>query len=114
MAFTLTLDPAAYINLDLFPATVRSESGTFVPTHEEYRVIVTDSHFYVIDDTINGPDAIVRVGLVEFAKTGKKEYTVTSDTDTFYIERATNCGCGSRLRGIHPFAGVPFISQLKK
>lgn len=114
MAFTLTLDPANYISLDLFPATVRSQNGTFTPAHEEYRVIVTDSHFYVLDDTGVGPDAIVRLELVEFEKTGRTEYTVTTASEIFYIERATNCGCGSRLRGIHPFAGVPFISQLKK
>jgi hypothetical protein len=31
---------------------------------------------------------------------------VTSN-HAFLITRAPNCGCGSRIRGLYPFAGVP-------
>lgn len=111
MAFTLDVEPAQYINLDLFPAKVEEEG--FVPAHEEYRVIVTDNYLYVINDSPNGPYLAVKEPLVKFVSLGKGAYTVQTEHDTYTIERALNCGCGSRLRGLHPFAGVPFISQLK-
>jgi hypothetical protein len=114
MAFTLDVFPAAYINLDLFPAKVRSESGLFAPQHEEYRVIVTDNHLYIIDDTPDGPQCIVTEALTEFGGSNKDGYTVTTEHERYFIERALNCGCGSRLRGLHPFAGVPHTAQLRK
>ncbi|QFG12202.1 Hypothetical Protein OBI_RACECAR_74 [Arthrobacter phage Racecar] len=110
MAFTLDVEPAQYINLDLFPAKVSAPS--FASKHEEYRVIVTNNYLYVIDDSINGPYPVVREPLVEFVSLGKGAYTVRTEHDTYTVERALNCGCGSRLRGLHPFAGVPFVSQL--
>lgn len=105
MAFTIDVEPANYINLDLFPAKV--ESSIFKPLHEEYRVIVTDNYLYVIDDTIDGPAPIVREPLLSFEGDNKIGYTVETELGTVHIQRALNCGCGSRLRGIHPFAGVP-------
>jgi hypothetical protein len=114
MAFTLNVFPAAYINLDLFPAKITTVDGVFEPKHEEYRVIVTDNYLYIIDDMPEGPECILTEPLVSFEGTNKTGYTVVSGNHAFLIQRALNCGCGSRLRGLHPFAGVPFVSQLGK
>lgn len=111
MAFTIDVEPASFIWLDLFPATVRAESGSFQATHEEYRVIVTDNYFYVLDETIDGPAAIIKEPLTDFSGSNKVGYTISTETEIYYVERALNCGCGSRLRGIHPFAGVPFVAR---
>lgn len=114
MAFTIDVQPAAFINLDLFPAKVFTSVGSFEPKHEEYRVIVTDNYLYIIDDTIDGPKALVSEPLQGFSGTNKTGYTVQTGDGLYFIERALNCGCGSRLRGLHPFAGVPFVAQLGK
>lgn len=114
MAFTIDVQPAAYINLDLFPAKIFVSLGSFEPKHEEYRVIVTDNYFYIIDDQPEGPAAIVSEPLKGFSGTNKTGWTVETDSGLYFVERALNCGCGSRLRGLHPFAGVPFVAQLGK
>jgi hypothetical protein len=114
MAIKLDVFPAAYINVDLFPAKITTVEGMFQPTHEEYRVIVTDNYLYIIDDLPEGPEAVVSEPLVKFEGSNKTGYTVITGSQIFLIERALNCGCGTRLRGLHPFAGVPFISQLGK
>lgn len=114
MAFTISVHPAAYINLDLFPAKIFVSVGSFEPKHEEYRVIVTDNYFYIIDDRPEGPEAILTEPLKGFSGSNKIGYTVETDSGLYFVERALNCGCGSRLRGLHPFMGVPFVSQLGK
>lgn len=110
MAYTIDVEPADFIWLDLFPAKI-SQSATFQPVHEEYRVIVTNNYFYLLDDTIDGPQAIIKEPLKDFSGSNKVGYTVTTETDTYLVERAINCGCGSRLRGLHPFAGVPYAAR---
>lgn len=107
MAFTIDVFPANEVWLDLFPAKVYGETQEFVAAHEEYRVIVTDTYFYIIDDTIDGPKAIVSLPTVEFLGNNKVGYSVTTPEGEFYISRAQNCGCGSRIRGLFPFAGIP-------
>lgn len=109
MAFTIDVEPAEFIWLDLFPAKIASE--LFQPIHEEYRVIVTDNYFYLIDDTIDGPQAIIKEPLTDFSGSNKEGYTVSTETGSYLVQRALNCGCGSRLRGLHPFAGVPFVAR---
>ena len=107
MAFTIDVYPANAVWLDLFPAKITTVEGLFVPVHEEYRVIVTDTYFYIIDDTVDGPKAIVAEPTIQFEGTNKTGYTVVTPTQIFLVSRAPNCGCGSRIRGIFPFAGVP-------
>lgn len=115
MAFTLDVQPAAFIYLDLFPAKFFvHDTYEFQPKHEEYRIIVTDNRFYIIDDTTEGPAVVHELPLTSFEGSNKTGYTVTTPEVVFHVERALNCGCGSRLRGLHPFAGVPYISQLGK
>lgn len=105
MAFTLDVEPANEVYLDIFPAKV-STTSDFPTPHEEFRVIVTDNRFYVIDDTIDGPKAVVSEPYTEFVGSNKEGYTVLTAIGTFQFSRAENCGCGSRIRGLHPFAGV--------
>lgn len=110
MAFTIDVEPANQVWLDLFPAKIQVTPdpwADFQPAHEEYRVIVTDTYFYIIDDTLDGPKAIVTLPVVAFEGTVKVGYTVTTKEASFLLVRAANCGCGSRIRGLHPFAGVP-------
>ncbi|UDL16760.1 hypothetical protein SEA_ATUIN_67 [Arthrobacter phage Atuin] len=106
MAKDFDLPRPAYIRLDLFPASV-NDMG------EELRVIVTDSVFYVFDETLTGPEAVISEPLVSFEGSNQTGYTVVTESNTYAVARALNCGCGSRLRGIHPFMGVPYASQLK-
>lgn len=107
MAFTIDVEPANEVWLDLFPAKVYDETQEFVAIHEEYRVIVTDNRLYIIDDTIDGPKAIISEPLSTFSGDNKTGYLVFTEYRHYKIERAKNCGCGSRIRGLHPFAGVP-------
>lgn len=113
MAFTIDVQPAAFIYLDLFPARIET-NDTFQSLHEEYRVIVTDNRLYIIDDRPEGPEAIVSEALVKFEGTNKTGYTVYTSNEIFRITRALNCGCGSRLRGLRPFDGVPYEAHLGK
>lgn len=105
--FTIDVQPANAVWLDLFPAKITTVEGLFEPSHEEYRVIVTDTYFYIIDDTIDGPKAILTEPTVNYEGSNKIGYTVTTPDQIFLISRAPNCGCGSRIRGIFPFPGVP-------
>lgn len=109
MAYTIDVFPANEIWLDLFPAKIDPQTDEFEPKHEEYRVIVTDNYLYIIDDTIDGPKAIFTDPLLHFEGTNKVGYTVTTELGTFHVSRAPNCGCGSRIRGIYPFPGVPQV-----
>lgn len=115
MAFTIDVEPAIHIQMDLFPASVRPGGEEGTPIGEELRVIVTDNYFYVIDDTIDGPAAIIKEPLESFDGSNKLGYTVTTTQgNTYYFSRALNCGCGSRLRGLHPFAGVPWVARSER
>lgn len=107
MPYTIDVEPANEVWLDLFPAKIESDS--WEPAHEAYRVIVTDTYFYIIDDLSEGPAAIVTEPTVAFEGNNKVGYTVTTPDNSFYITRAPNCGCGTRLRGVFPFAGVPQV-----
>jgi hypothetical protein len=112
MAFTIDVEPANEVWLDLFPAKISVPADPwagFQPAHEEYRVIVTDNHLYIIDDTIDGPKSILTDPLIHFEGTNKVGYTVVTELGTFHVTRAPNCGCGSRIRGLHPFAGIPQV-----
>lgn len=108
---TLDVEPAAFWYLDLFPASVQ-ESGSVIG--EEFRVIVTDNHFYVLEEIGTGPALFIKEPLESFEGTNKTGYTVTAGGRQFFIQRAANCGCGSRLRGVSVFPGVPHESHLPK
>lgn len=109
MKFTIDVEPANAVWLDLFPAKIQTVEGLFEPIHEEYRVIVTDTYFYIIDDTDDGPKALITEPTIQFEGSNKTGYNIVTPTQIFHITRAPNCGCGSRIRGIRPFAGVPQV-----
>lgn len=110
-SFTLDVEPANEVWLDLFPAKVYDETLEFVPVHEEYRVIVTDNHFYLIDDTIDGPKVIISEPIESLYGSNKAGYRIYTTYRHYIVERAQNCGCGSRIRGLFPFAGVPQVRK---
>lgn len=109
MAFHIDVQPAAYVQLDLFPASVVRDGESL---GEELRVVVTDNHFYVFTDAVEGPYALIGLPLISFDGNNKDGYTIETAETTFAVKRAQNCGCGSRLRGIRPFAGIPYITQI--
>lgn len=104
---------AQHIKLDLFPAVV---TNTNLPdTDSEHylgngnRVIVTDTHLYVFKDGSEAPDAYILGTHASFSGSTTPGYDVAlEDGSVYHVIRAVNCGCGSRLRGFHPFPGVPY------
>ena len=113
MAWTIDVEPASFIWIDLFPAMVSVGGENEKPMDDqELKVIVTDNYFYVIGDTLEGPAAIIKEPLESFDGSNKVGYTVTTSlNNTYYFRRADNCGCGTRLRGIFPFPGVPLAAR---
>jgi hypothetical protein len=114
MAYTIDVEPAQYLQLDIFPASVFPGGEENPSLGDELRAIVTDNYFYVIHDTISGPQLLIKEALVLFEGSNKTGYTVTTEESKYFVKRALNCGCGSRVRGIHPFPGVPHIAHLNK
>lgn len=95
------------IRLDLFPARVEGLAAVA-------RVIVTDSHYYVLVDSPTGPEPAFSGALHDLTGRNTTGYTVT-DANTgeeYDFRRSTSCGCGSRLRGYRPFPGVPLTARL--
>lgn len=108
MIFKLDLEPAEVIHADLFPAEVIGQS--FRPDKNgQFRAIVTDNHFYVIADASTGPYLVIKDPFVSLEGSARKGYTVITTTDIYTVIKAPNCGCGSRLRSLHPFIGVPYV-----
>lgn len=106
--------PAQHIKLDLFPAKVSLlQDKELIPVTAEgtdNRVIVTDSHLYVFRDGSEAPDPYIIEPITTFLGSTNKGYTVVTSSDSVYhVIRAVSCGCGSRLRGFHPFPGVPYV-----
>lgn len=99
----LDLDPAKYILLDIFPSTVTTSEGVIGP---EARTILTDTHLYVIMDAPTGPELALKVPFTEDYEGSVKEGLQIGE---YFVEKQATCGCGSRLRGIYPFIGVPFL-----
>jgi hypothetical protein len=113
---TLDLKPAKFIRLDLFPAQIMEMTDLKNPTlvSKDMRIIITDDMVYIFKEGNQGPMIHYASWLEEFTGSNKTGYIATTAAgETFQIARATNCGCGSSLRGFFPFPGTPFISQLK-
>lgn len=105
------LHEAQYIRLDLFPCRVTKTGDESALPAKEYRVIATDNRLYVLIDSPEGPDALVNEALTDFSGDYNSGFTVTTTESVYTVERELNCGCGSRLRGYHPFLFVPHISR---
>lgn len=112
MPWNVPVAPALFLWMELFPAQVHLGTENDPPfENQELKVSVTDNHFYVFEDTVDGPAKVVEEVLLEFDGSNKTGYTVTTDQNTYFFRRATNCGCGSRLRGFRPFEGVPLQAR---
>lgn len=97
-----------FIRLDLFPAdaTVNGETA-----FRASRVIVTDEEVYVYRDAPMGPEIAYQARLEELEGRRTIGYTLSmANGDSVFIKNASGCGCGSRLKGYHPFVGVPHVS----
>lgn len=103
----LNVEPAEFIYFDLFPSTV-TKIGSNEPYGDSFRTIVTNDYLYVIVETGYGPDLLIKEPLVSIEGSHSAGFQVNDYT----ITRSINCGCGTTLRGIYPFMGVPFRSQL--
>lgn len=98
----LDVEPAEYVRLDLFPCIVTGPETTLGP---ESRVILTDNHLYVIVDAPKGPELALKEPFE-----GPLEGNLHNgyQIGPYSITKQVSCGCGSRLRGIFPFLGVPY------
>lgn len=107
----LPVQDAKYMILDLFPATVEVDGE---PMGDANKVVVTDNRLYVIKDAPYGPYIHFEDGASyeTFDRPSLLEYTVdTTGGHHVSIKRTKHCACGSRLRGVYPFIGVPYRKQ---
>lgn len=107
----IQVQPANGILVDTFPASVDVDGADL---GDQYRVIITDSHLVILEDGPKGPRVAVEVPYISQEGNNKNGWSVTTTDDgsyTYSIKRVYHCGCGSRLRGVHPFAGVPFLPR---
>lgn len=115
MPYTYTpLQDAQHIKLDLFPSNVAlphadvSEEFPF-PTGDK-RTIVTDSHLLIFTDGSENVTTLVEEPIISFEGSPAAGYMVEiADGTVYHVFRAASCGCGSRLRGFHPFPGTPYL-----
>ena len=99
---------ASFVRLDLFPASATLDTGEI---YTPARVIVTDDAVHVYMDASGGPAEVYTARLDDFSGRRTTGYTAVSDGGVVVtIARASGCGCGSRLKGFRPFAGVPQVS----
>lgn len=105
----LRLHEANAIQLDWFPLNVVRDGEEFLPTGSDYRVIVTDSHFYVLTDGLAGPVSPVSEELVAFDGNHREGFTIVTTEATYFAKKAPSCGCGSQIRGFHPYLHVPHV-----
>ena len=108
MPYTIEVEPAEYLWIDLFPADITKPDGEVMG---EVRVIVTNDRMYVLDDMVEGPQVVLSEPLTEFGGSHKEGYTVATEEGTYAFSRSPKCGCGSRVRGVQPFPGVPFVAR---
>ena len=103
---------AAFIRLDMFPATVTVTDSKDGARFEPARAIVTDDAVHVYMDAAGGPKEVYMQRLSDFQGRRTLGYTaIADDGSTVQITRASGCGCGSALRGFRPFAGVPQVAN---
>lgn len=100
---------ASFIRLDLFPATVTvNGQDVYAPA----RAVVTDDAIHVYMDARDGPAEVYTTRLDDFSGRRTTGFVASaSNGDDVQIGRASGCGCGSRLRGFRPFAGVPHVQS---
>ena len=99
---------ANFVRLDLFPASATVGDETYAPA----RIVVTDDSVHVYVDAPGGPVEAYTARLEDFSGRRTTGYTATIDGGSVVqINRASGCGCGSRLKSFRPFAGVPHVQS---
>jgi len=102
------LPSAAFIRLDLFPATISGPSvdGGVI---NDARVVATDSYLIGVIETREGFVVAYLEELDSFSGRPTTGYTATSPSgDEVLVKRSGGCGCGSKLRGLRLYPGVPY------
>lgn len=107
---------AEHIKLDLFPAKILSTTEEPTVLHAAIRIVVTDSHYYVFREGGTGPEVAESGPISAFEGDNTSGWTIEApespESQNFVVHRDANCGCGSRLRGFHPFPGVPMARYI--
>lgn len=114
MSTTFEVPPAQFIRLDLFPALLigdnlpNAQPGNVLDAR---RIIITDTHVLLFADSNVGPVLAHEWPLIDIEGRNTIGWTTTVEHEgqplTFLVKRSSGCGCGSRLRGIFPYPGVP-------
>lgn len=114
MQQSISVRPAEFIRLDLFPATVEKiiHEDTVEILSDQARVIITNDTFYAFIDGEFGTEILIEEYLIDFTGSNISGYIVITEETAYKITRTKHCGCGSRLRGFFPYPGVPF--QIKR
>lgn len=116
MTTLLEAPPAQYIRLDLFPAILTPLADS-PPLPDQQpgavldgkRIIATDTYFLLYSDTQDGPMLQQVWTLQSFEGRNTTGWTVrTEEGYNFLVRRSSHCGCGTKLRSIFPYMGVPY------
>lgn len=107
------LEKPKSIQLELFPASIAGVNTDL--QYDEVLAVVTDANIYLATDDPTGREryAIVYESpIYDITGSGfRSTWTVTLDDDKrteLIITRSRGCGCGSRLKGVRLFRGVPY------
>lgn len=106
---------------DLFPAHVSAAPANLIPDPIEFtslstiqgtyqldtaRVIVTETHVLIAQDTPNGAQIVFNETYTNFYKSAAQNLdsvVVTSSGKVLAFKKDESCGCGSRLRSWNPY-----------
>lgn len=104
---TVKLPEASFLYVDLFPAElIQAPHRGDLPSHQEYRIIVSDSNIILLQD--GNPADVILVDDLEAIEKHKGTYTATSPQGDYVFSRAQNCGCGNRVRGFRKYEMLPY------
>lgn len=109
------IEPAQHIKLDLFPARITTSEQEPSLLHKDCRLVITDSHYYVFKETTTDFEVAESGPISDFQGSNASGWSISApETQDFTVFRDANCGCGSRLRGFHPFPGVPHAPYIPR
>jgi len=91
-----------FIRNSLYPMTIRSNDEIL---YTEVKIIIGDTHYYIYDETIDGPTLVEEGAVYDYSR---ESLTLTTETATYHLSKSGGCGCGSRLKFFNPFFGVPY------
>lgn len=70
------------------------------------KVFFLNNTIYVGVSTPEGPKIIFREGLSDYKMIGKTHNAITESGKIVAVQKDTNCGCGTTLRGWSPFGNT--------